>query len=802
MVNFSNYASLFGLWVVQSLIALVWLLLIPSDSGTYSAARLLLIGSHLVTAIAFVVLALKFRSGDWSITSLRPQFFDFLYLIALALFIFSPIVIVILKELGQTLGIIYTAYAERLAPLMLLVSITGLEWCLWHIAAKRTDFSSFRPVLASTLKILLVFICVGMIVFFTKWGISPVRDGSFGNPPTPLLEWQIGLAVLAGTGVLLTESRWRAKRLDVVLFFLVYIVTGVIWLTDPLVPGFFATPPRAPNFEPYPFSDALIYAEYSQSALVGNGFRWPEVPTRPLYVMLLTWMHAIVGQNYNSVIALQTMLLAFFPAVLYLLGRELGSRPLGLMLALLAILRDLTSNHAAPFASSYSYSKLFFSELPTALFLVIFTTLSVKWIKSPKPFWFLLVVGGVLGVASLIRLQSAVLLVPLALITAIPLWKDRRLEWLRGLSAAVLGLLLVVSPWLARNYYAAGGLVLDNPISQSMVFARRWSGDHGNTIFPQLAGETTAQYVSRMNDIAINSFKRDPGRILQGVANHFFNNLISSLHTFPVRDRLASPAELLWPRHAFWQTGARSPLLSIFYLILLALGLAAAWTSQRWIGLLPFAFSLAYNAWTALFLSSGDRFLLPIDWTWHLYFALGLLTLSKAVLSGMHDFSHPPVYSEPQNAVAPQAFQWKGTAITAGLLLWVGLTLPLTELVFPKTYPALTQEQLSATLEIAPLEGELILYGRAIYPRYYKAGDGEPGSAKLGYGASDQARLVFYLVGPQPGLIIFPLESAPDFFPHASDVWIIGTLEDEEFHARIVKVKAGARNMIYGPDHE
>jgi hypothetical protein len=110
----------------------------------------------------------------------------------------------------------------------------------------------------------------------------------------------------------------------------------------------------------------------------------------------------------------------------------------------------------------------------------------------------------------------------------------------------------------------------------------------------------------------------------------------------------------------------------------------------------------------------------------------------------------------------------------------------------------LTQEQLSAYLGIVPREGETILYGRAIYPRYYEAGDGEPYTAKLGYEVSDEARLVFWLVGSKAGLVIFPLKNAPEFFPHASDVWIVGTAENDAFHARIIEVREDGRNKIYG----
>ena len=798
MISFRRYPILFALWVFQGLIALVWLLLIPTDSGTYSASRLALIGFALSLTFVSVILAYKSRSNHWPIFSSHSWLYQFTYLIALLAIVLPPIVIVVLSALGRTISFTYTASAQRLAPLAFWLALSGIDWCLWHIFARKADFSSFRNLLPSTFKFLLLFAIAVLVISFTGWGIFPIEDGSFGKPPTPILEWQIALAVLFGAIVMMVESNWKVKRLDLVLFLLVYVFTCLIWLGDPLIPGFFATPPRAPNFEPYPFSDSLIYAQYSQSALVGNGFLWPDVPARPFYVMLLTWMYAFMGQNYYHVMILQTVLLAFFPAMLYLLGRELDSRPTGLMLALLAILRDITTNHSATFASNYSYSKLFLSELPTALGLVIFTILIMRWMKSPKPTWYFLLTGGVLGIASLVRLQSAVSLLPLAITTVFPLWKTRRVEWLRGLILITLGMFLTLLPWLIRNYYATGGLVLDNPISQSMVFARRWSGDNGNALIPQLPEETTAQYVSRMNRIALDSFKREPGRILSGVAHHFSNNLISSLYIFPIRDHFKSPMELIWPTHAFWQTRARPPLLLTIYITLFALGLATAWTSHRWIGLFPFMLSLAYNFWTALFLSSGSRFLIPIDWTWCLYYVLGLLTLLKLALSGIRNFQLTPAIYEDKIPLSDTNLseRWE-VALTTGLIMFVGALLPLTELVFPERYPALTQEQLSMAFKAPPLEKEIVVYGRAIYPRYYDSGDGEPATAKLGYGPSDETRLVFWLVGPKAGLVIFPLESTPKFFPHASDVWIIGKWDGDVLRARTVKVEANGKSVIY-----
>jgi len=790
-----NLPTLFALWTVQGLAAFIWLMLLPSDSGSFSLSRLALLGFALT--LSGLSAWLWFRSRKWTQTPLIPStvIHNSLYLLALLAALGAPLTILILQSLGQT-TYTYAAYASRLAPLAFWFTFSGLEWCLWQIRPQKPDFSDAKPFLLSTLYILLAMALVAIFITTTKLGLTPSRDGSFGAPATPLLEWQLALALSLGLAAAFVKTRWRPKQPDTFYFLLIYLLTCLLWLSDPLIPGFFATPPRAPNFEPYPFSDALIYAQYAQSALVGEGLLWPDIPTRPLYVSLLVWLHALAGQNYYQVITLQTLLLAFFPACLYLWGKELGSRPLGVILALLAALRDLTANHAAPFALNYTYSKLFFSEIPAALVLTIFTILALRWLKAPKPAWYLLLMGGVLGTAALIRLQSAVLLAPLAVVSLLLLWKMRRIEWLRGLVLMTLGVMLTLSPWLIRNYLAAGGLVVDNPISQSMVLARRWGGSSGNEGIQQLPGESTAQYVSRLNGLALDHLKREPERILTGATNHFFNNLIASLYVFPDRGELNSLGELLWPTRAFWQTGGHSLPVTMLNLLLFALGLAAAWRQLGWAGLLPLALSLGYHAWTALFLSSGDRFLVPIDWSTSLYHAWGLFTLGKLALTGLRGIAageSPALFNGDTAARGAKIPAWGQVTLTAAAILLIGASIPLSESVFPKKYPG------NASCPIALQTAEICAYGRAIYPRYYAAGEGEPGTAKQGYGASAEARLVFFLVGPRPGLVIVPLEDAPGFFPHTAEVWIAGANEGDVLRARSVIIELNGKSATYTP---
>ncbi len=789
-----TYPTIFALWTAQGILAFLWLIFLPSDSGSFSAGRWILLGIALTLCGLSALAWFRFRTRTASLT-LAPAIHNILYLLALAAALAAPLTLLTLHALGQT------AYASRLAPLAAWFTLAGLEWLWLHRPNRQLPITNYQ--LRAFIIILAALALITILILATRWGLTPSRDGSFGHPATPFMEWQIFLGLLIALAAASILPRLPQTRLDLFAFVLVYLLTCVLWLNDPLIPGFFATPPRAPNFEPYPFSDALIYAQYAQQALVGGGLLWPDIPTRPLYVSSLVWMHALAGQDYYHVITLQTLLLAFFPACLYLLGKELGSRPLGLMLALLAALRDITANHAAPFALNYTYSKLYFSEIPTALFLTLFTTMATRWIKSPKPGWYALLMGGILGIAALIRLQSAILLAPLALVSLIPLWKTRRTEWLRGLAWMTLGLALALAPWLTRNYFAAGGLVVDNPISQSAVLAWRWGGMDNSQIMPQQPGETTAQFTSRMTRLALENFRRQPGVILSGAANHFFNNLITSLHVFPVRDRLNAPNELIWPEHAFWQTGFRSVPFTILYLLLFALGLSAAWTHLRWIGLLPLAFSLFYHAWTALFLSSGDRFLVPIDWSTWFYQAWGLLLLGHAALSGLRGarwyLAQTKNHTDSVQAGKHPAPR-RQLALTAAAILFVGASIPLSEVIFPPKYTgnANCQHLHLRTVQVFALQSnEICIQGRAIYPRYYESGDGEPGTAKLGYEVSAEARLVFWLAGPQPGLVILPLETAPAFFPHAADVTVIGVMNGDSLRARVVQVKKDGKVVIY-----
>jgi hypothetical protein len=154
------------------------------------------------------------------------------------------------------------------------------------------------------------------------------------------------------------------------------------------------------------------------------------------------------------------------------------------------------------------------------------------------------------------------------------------------------------------------------------------------------------------------------------------------------------------------------------------------------------------------------------------------------------------VQEMPAPSASPRETR-RGFVLSLVAVLLLSGFLPVTEFAFPNRYPLLAQDAIVQRLDTRLEPGEIALYGLAIYPRYYKSGDGEPETAKLGYEPSEQARLVFYLVGPANELVIFDLKESPGFFPNASDVYMVGRQMDRYFSPRVVMVMKGGHTEYY-----
>ncbi|RPJ50793.1 MAG: hypothetical protein EHM21_04225 [Chloroflexi bacterium] len=324
--------------------------------------------------------------------------------------------------------------------------------------------------------------------------------------------------------------------------------------------------------------------------------------------------------------------------------------------------------------------------------------------------------------------------------------------------------------------------------------------------------------------MAIQGMLRDPGSAAWAVANHFINNEISNLFLFPVRFKIFDPRELVWPAFAFWQEWSGSLtfaqlLMVLGNLSLLAAGLAGAVQRNGAAGWTPLLVSLAYNFSTAIFRSSGGRFLLPVDWAVILIYALGwaqVFSWGWALLGR----PEPDGWTQAPDAVLASGKKRMALVSlggTAAAFLLVGMSLPLAEHLFPLRYQPETQAQMAqAFLRELPAArsgsqdspaaaindalqqpGAILLHGRALHPRYYSAGEEEPKTAKTGYAGLPYARLVFFLVGSKNGLVVLPLDQPEVDFPNLADVYILGCSEKNMVRAKAVLVMQEKR-VLYG----
>ncbi len=242
-------------------------------------------------------------------------------------------------------------------------------------------------------------------------------------------------------------------------------------------------------------------------------------------------------------------------------------------------------------------------------------------------------------------------------------------------------------------------------------------------------------------------------------------------------------------------------------LCIIAVGIGAAFYRHRWIGIMPLLFHLGYSFSVVPVKQSGWRFILPVDWVSILYFSIGLTQLSLFVFSLFSEKKEYQFILAPEESyVKPVNWKWVLPVLTIFAIF--GVSLPLIEWSIPQRYPKLSEselvelyvpkgfmldngEQISESELESFLEtetGSIVLHGRALYPAYYEQkkfwGESSPGLLE----ARQYNRLQFHLIAGGAKFVFIPLEKAPKYFPHASELLVIGCVQKSSIRALLIKV--------------
>jgi hypothetical protein len=715
---------------------------------------------------------------------------------------------------------------QRLQPVLLLAFLAGLQGLLllplWRFGLRGVE--GMAAVRRASLATFAAFGLLFALVALTGFGVTPDLY-AWGAPGVPLLAWQVALAVLLGCWVYLLFPGSRAgapdapRYLNLLVCVAVWALAVGLWLSQPLQPSYFNPQVRPPNAEYYPYSDAGYYDYIAEGLISGGGYMGGRGVTRPLYIFFLALLHLVGGHGYSTMIVLQTLALALFPVALYRLGSVFHSRAAGLLVALLAILRELNAYAATPL-TEVSHAKMLLSDLPATLGMVLLVLACVRWLQHPERRWMPVVAGGTAGLLALLRAQS-LLVMPFIFMLALFVYRGKFLRLVEAGVLVAVGAALALTPWMGRNAIAGNGFAIDQPGNQVIIFAQRYSFEIQRWP-PREAGESEAEYSRRMLGLAREFALQHPGYTAGFIGAHFLNNIIDTAVVLPVRAGFDDYRDNWTISTFFWEKlftplGAGGAALLLLNLALISLGVGASWARWRALGLLPLIIVPAYSLSNAIARNSGWRYILPVDWVGYFYFAIGVLTVFAWLLAAL---GRVPAVDSPYRPApfSPGAFPWWRAAGMGLLFLLVGSSVPLAERVFPALYPAMPPAQMAEQILDSPAvqssgadldalhgflasDSALLMRGRALYPRFYYSGQGELGNGWPAYAIREGSRMAFMLLqagGVRQVLLRQP--QPPRVFPHAGDVLVAGCEDREGVLQAVLAVVPGDPSYVYFRD--
>lgn len=221
--------------------------------------------------------------------------------------------------------------------------------------------------------------------------------------------------------------------------FVFAVLHGGLWL----VVSEFADVPDVP--------DTLQYDELARNLITGKGYVLsqgegyePTLLREPGYPAFLALVYGITGYHRTAAKLIQILLFGVISLLAYVLALELlASRQAALAVG------GLTAGSF----SLASYSTLLLSENLITLILLTAVITATRALRGDR-FRFLLITGGLLGFAVLIK----AILLPLVFFVALIVFlnRGRTKSAYLGVSLLILSFSLVVGPWSWRNYQQFG----------------------------------------------------------------------------------------------------------------------------------------------------------------------------------------------------------------------------------------------------------------------------------------------------------------------------------------------------------
>ncbi len=779
----------FGIIIAVNLISLIRIFQIPSDPKNafllgYSLARWLLVGIESISLFLFVLLLMRLPK-----TNISKNLFVFgekfiirhLWVSGTILFIAIGFVFSTPERFGR-----YAAYVERLNP---VIDFFGFALFLYlffvfiHWALSGNDLKFNKKWFLSALIVYALFLVSWILILMTRVGLE-IEFYNWGGGATPVLFSTVAIAAYLTFSFSVIEKKLKNKKM---LYWLIpvvlYIATCTLWITEPFAPSYFAPRPVAPNFETYPHSDSHYYAITAQSLLAGEGYMNRGVVQRPIYGFLLYLFNLAAGKDYFSWINLQVLLYAVFPLLLYLLGKKIGGTNFGLFVGLIAMIREVTAYRTTPYIE-VSHSKLLMTDFFAAIFAAWICYLTISIIQSrQKREIRLVLLGIVVGLGLLVRFNILFLIFPV-LFALIFFTHQRFSKKLIQIAIFSFSIFMILFPWMLRNYVYLGEFGVENAKIRAIINTR-----FEETYTPPVVDTPSPTKPDSMILPQRQANGLDIVGIIHFTTANFLHNEIHSILILPNTLEWVKVDQLIEENEYFLETWeGKAPLRLIVFVFInlwiLSFGISIAIKKIGLAGIVPLLIQVAYNLSNGLGRVSGWRYVLVTDWVIYLYYALALF-FGVQWLAGRLKVNQ---MRTPILDTKTDADSQKPTLIGIGLLILftIGINLP-EALIKPKYAGVIPCEKaidlasdpnftkVLAELDACNNADKIILYEKALFPRYYQAEKGEPGTGLPWFSPMETAHLGFSIVGPIISGVVYETDQSPPQFTNGQPVIVIGS---------------------------
>jgi hypothetical protein len=655
-----NQNKLFWFFVVASflegLLVIFWIVRIPTDPKNallfgFSLRRLILLGLAIGGEIILLAVSVAFY--------LRKEYKEFIYN-----WMNKAVVGRISGYFGLILAIIalvpvldwepWGAVYERSLPLIIWVCLLFIQCSLVVLFARSRVISEIKAWVNNRVikhqRAFLLIAGILIVCYLLSVLLYPgnMDEDYWYETGVPILWWQIIFALVLGIIFLRFEAyiyRRFGKRIDIILFLVIFLSVGLLWASSPLIHSYFNPKPLPPNYAYYPYSDAAKFDLQAQSTLVGFGFDKGTPLDRPFYPLLLAILHLISGQNYADNMILQAFLYGVFPAIVYLICSEMGSRSWGIVTSTAIGLWGRNSILVNNVINT-STQKQMLSDFPLVIMLSLVLFFTIRWLKGgPNEGIFAFVSGGLIALSAYVR-YSALLLLPFWIILAVV--KKRELKTgLSTIGLLIAGFLVLTMPWYVRNI--SMGKDPNIPFTQKVLFIieERYpsEGRLPNRSDPIIDDEDSLEITSSQPE------ENDRGENVQGwgevsifgndltkpfvnwITAHFVHNIMTSLLILPSTPDIASlDASLeiggdVWKPYWDGQLSLFRFLFLLLQFFILSAGLIALFQRDKTMTAAIILMFLGIQLANALGRSSGGRYIVPVNWIVLLVYFVGILFL-------------------------------------------------------------------------------------------------------------------------------------------------------------------------------